>query len=217
MGNDEYIGTAHFGWSAWVLVARACHFFPKSSIKLSSELWAMAVYEERPRTVNSNRVLRKKYSFYPVAHLNGPNQWSRLYVVLILPDDTALVMPVTTGYTNVMLDESTFRRECDRALESLKQSLIRAEEQSEAEEIPFETEEKNGVLNVLFEHDGSKFVFTPNTPVRQIWISALTTSFKLDWDEATSAFRLSKTGEDLRTLTERLLREHTGDQSISLT
>lgn len=115
-----------------------------------------------------------------------------------------------------MLDESTFRRESDRALESLKQSLIRAEEESDADEVPFETEEKNGVLNVVFEHDGSKFVFTPNTPVRQIWISALTTSFKLEWDEASSRFRLPKTAEDLVTLTQRLLREHLGDESIVL-
>ncbi len=115
-----------------------------------------------------------------------------------------------------MLDEVTFRRESDRALESLKQSLIRAEELSEAEEIPFETEEKNGVLNVLFEQDGSKFVFTPNTPVRQIWISALTTSFKLDWAEEAGEFRLPKTGENLQNLTQRLLREHLGDDSISL-
>ncbi|HEY0161797.1 MAG TPA: iron donor protein CyaY [Edaphobacter sp.] len=115
-----------------------------------------------------------------------------------------------------MIDETTFRRESDSALESLKQSLIRAEEQSDAEEIPFETEEKNGVLNVLFEHDGSKFVFTPNTPVRQIWISALTTSFKLDWSEESHSFVLSKTGEDLQNLTQRLLQEHLGDSSITL-
>ena len=115
-----------------------------------------------------------------------------------------------------MLDEATFRRESDRALESLKQTLILAEEKSDADEIPFETEEKNGVLNVVFEHDNSKFVFTPNTPVRQIWISALTTSFKLDWSEDKKAFILPKTGEDLLTLTERLLQEHLGDTSFSL-
>jgi CyaY protein len=116
-----------------------------------------------------------------------------------------------------MLDESTFRSESDKALETLKQSLIRAEEQSDSDEIPFETEEKNGVLNVVFEHDGSKFVFTPNTPVRQIWISALTTSFKLDWSEEKHAFVLPKTGEDLKSLTQRLLREHLGDNGITLT
>jgi CyaY protein len=119
-------------------------------------------------------------------------------------------------YTILMLDEATFRSESDKALESLKQSLIRAEEQSDADEIPFETEEKNGVLNVVFEQDGSKFVFTPNTPVRQIWISALTTSFKLEWSEDKRVFALPKTGEDLKTLTQRLLREKLGDSSVTL-
>ncbi len=114
-----------------------------------------------------------------------------------------------------MIDEATFRNVSDKALEALKQSLIRAEELGD--EPVFETEEKNGVLNVLFEDGSAKFVFTPNTPVRQVWISALSTSYKLEWDEAKSAFTLPKSGEDLRTLTERLLREQIGDHSISLT
>jgi iron donor protein CyaY len=110
-----------------------------------------------------------------------------------------------------MIDESTFRRESDRALEDLKQALIRAEEKG-----GFEAEEKNGVLNVLFEDDSAKFVFTPNTPVRQVWISAQSTSFKLEWNEPSKSFTLAKTGEDLKTLTQRLLREHLNDSSISL-
>ena len=110
-----------------------------------------------------------------------------------------------------MIDEATFRRESDRALESLKQSLIVAEEEG-----GFEAEDNNGVLNVLFEGGGGKFVFTPNTPVRQIWISALSTSFKLEWSEASSTFILPKTGEALTPLTQRLLREHLGDQTITL-
>ena len=110
-----------------------------------------------------------------------------------------------------MMDESTFRRVSDHALEALKQSLIRAEEDGD-----FEAEEKNGVLNVLFEDGSAKFVFTPQTPVRQIWISALTSSFKLEWSEADQVFLLGKTGEDLRALTERLLREQTGNSNIVL-
>ena len=110
-----------------------------------------------------------------------------------------------------MIDEITFRRESDRALEALKQALFRAEEKG-----GFEAEEKNGVLNVLFDDGASKFVFTPNTPVRQVWISAQSTSFKLEWNEAAHAFTLPKTGEDLRLLTERLLREQLDDPSISL-
>ena len=111
-----------------------------------------------------------------------------------------------------MIDETTFRRESDRALEALKQSLIRAEESG-----GFETEEKNGVLNVVFDDGAAKFVFTPNTPVRQVWISAQSTSFKLVWDDSAQAFTLARTGEDLRLLTERLLREQLEDPSISLT
>jgi len=110
-----------------------------------------------------------------------------------------------------MIDEATFRRESDRALEALKQALIVAEEEG-----GFEAEDNNGVLNILFEDGTSKFVFTPNTPVRQIWISAQSTSFKLDWSESESAFVLPKTGEALRPLTQRLLREHLGDESITL-
>ena len=110
-----------------------------------------------------------------------------------------------------MIDEPTFRRVSDSALEALKQSLIAAEEEG-----GFETEDHNGVLNVLFEDGSTKFVFTPQTPVRQIWISARTTSFKLDWNESASAFVLAKTGETLKSLTQRLLQEHLADPAILL-
>ena len=110
-----------------------------------------------------------------------------------------------------MIDEATFRRASDSALEALKQSLIAAEEDG-----GFEAEDNNGVLNILFEDGTGKFVFTPNTPVRQVWISAQSTSFKLDWSETESAFVLPKTGEALKPLTQRLLREHLSDDSIVL-
>jgi iron-sulfur cluster assembly protein CyaY len=111
-----------------------------------------------------------------------------------------------------MIDEATFRRESDRALEALKQSLIEAENDDSG----FEFEDNNGVMNIIFENGSAKFVITPNTPIRQVWISAQATSFKLDWSEAAQSFALAKTGEDLKTLTQRLLRDHLGDPSITL-
>ena len=111
-----------------------------------------------------------------------------------------------------MIDEATFRRESDLALESLKQSLISAED----DDGTFEFEDNNGVMNIIFENGSSKFVITPNTPIRQVWISAQATSFKLDWNETTKTFTLTKTGEDLKTLTQRLLREHLNDPTITL-
>jgi len=110
-----------------------------------------------------------------------------------------------------MIDEPLFRRLSDDALEALKQSLIDAEEAG-----GFETEEKNGVLNVLFEDDSAKFVFTPQFPVRQIWISARSTSFKLEWSPEANDFILPKTGEALKPLTQRLLQEHLADPGIQL-
>jgi CyaY protein len=106
-----------------------------------------------------------------------------------------------------MLDELEFRRLAEIALISLLQHLIAREEEVEA---GFEVDEQNGVLNVTFDEPAGKFVITPNAPVRQIWISALSTSFKLDWDETAAAFTLPRTGEHLMVLVDRLIGEHLG-------
>ena len=111
-----------------------------------------------------------------------------------------------------MIDEATFRRESDRALESLKQSLIAAED----DDGTFEFEDNNGVMNIIFENGSSKFVITPNTPIRQVWISAQATSFKLDWSEDAQAFILPKDGTLLKPLIARLINEHLGKDSITL-
>jgi CyaY protein len=104
-----------------------------------------------------------------------------------------------------MLDETEFRSLSEIALESLKQHLFVLEE---SEDAGFEIEEQNGVLNVEFEEPPGKFVITPNAVVRQIWISALSTSFKLDWDAAAGAFFLPRTGEQLTPLVDRLIHDH---------
>lgn len=104
-----------------------------------------------------------------------------------------------------MQDEIEFRRAAENALDALKKHLIAREEEDEA---GFEVEEQGGVLNVVFEEPPGKFVVTPNTPVRQIWISALSTSFKLDWDGSAGAFVLPRTGEKLIPLVDRLINEN---------
>ena len=106
-----------------------------------------------------------------------------------------------------MLDELEFRRLSEIALNSLLQHLIAREVEAES---GFEVDEQAGVLNITFEDPAGKFVITPNAPVRQIWISALSTSFKLEWDAAASVFILPRTGEHLMTLVDRLIAEHLG-------
>ena len=92
----------------------------------------------------------------------------------------------------------------ESALEELKQHLFAREEEADG---AFEVEEQGGVLNVVFDEPGAKFVITPNTPVRQIWISALSTSFKLDLAAASGGFVLERTGEALIPLVDRLIGE----------
>ena len=104
-----------------------------------------------------------------------------------------------------MQDELEFRRTAEAALDNLKKHLIAREEEDEA---GFEVEEQGGVLNIVFEEPPAKFVVTPNTPVRQIWISALSTSFKLDWDASAAAFVLPRSGEKLIPLIDRLIEEN---------
>ena len=109
-----------------------------------------------------------------------------------------------------MLDENDFRKRADAALESLKQSLIVAEESAD-----LEVEDQSGALHISFE-DGSRFVISPNAPVRQMWISALATSFKLDWSEVSQDFVLLKTGEQLKALMSRLINQQLGEETVRL-
>lgn len=104
------------------------------------------------------------------------------------------------------MDEHEFQNRCDTAFEDLRRRLAEA-----GDEHGFEVEGGSGKLEVLFdEPEETKFVISPNTPVRQIWISALSTSFKLAWSDAANAFVLEKTGETLVQLMGRILTEQLG-------
>ena len=103
-----------------------------------------------------------------------------------------------------MLSEQDFRLRADQALEDLQRALLPI-----ADEHGFEVELQNGVLQVIFEDPSpAKFVVSPNAPVRQIWLSALSRSFKLAWSPERSAFELD--GERLDALVKRLTQTFLG-------
>lgn len=105
-----------------------------------------------------------------------------------------------------MMDEHDFQRKCDAAFESLRKRLLEV-----GDEFDFEVEGGSGKLEIEFEdEEETRFVISPNAPVRQIWISALTTSFKLGWSDATQGFVLDKTGETLNQVMSRILSEKLG-------
>ncbi len=107
-----------------------------------------------------------------------------------------------------MLEERDFQKKCDAALEDLKKRMLNA-----GDEHGFDVEGESGKLEVLFEEpEEAKFVISPNTPMREIWISALSTSFKLGWSDAKNAFMLEKTGEDLRGVMSRVISQQLGNE-----
>ena len=97
------------------------------------------------------------------------------------------------------LSEQDFRLRADHALEDLQRALLPL-----ADEEGFEVELQNGVLQVVFEEpSATKFVVSPNAPVRQIWLSAMSRSYKLAWSPERSTFELD--GESLNELVTRLV------------
>jgi iron donor protein CyaY len=111
-------------------------------------------------------------------------------------------------YAETMLDEKDFQRKADAAFEDLKRRLLTL-----GDEHGFDVEGQSGKLELIFEEpEEAKFVVSPNTPVREIWISALSTSFKLGWSDSRNAFVHEKTGEDLYGVMSRVVSQQLGTQ-----
>ncbi len=104
------------------------------------------------------------------------------------------------------MEEMDFRRKCDAALEALRRRLLTL-----GDEYDFEVEGEGEKIELLFEEpEETRFVISPNTAARQIWISALATSFKLGWSGSAAAFVHEKTGETLDQLMGRILTQQLG-------
>jgi iron donor protein CyaY len=105
-----------------------------------------------------------------------------------------------------MMDEREFQRVAESTFDTLKKRLLDIGDEND-----FEVEGGSGKLEIEFEdEDETRFVISPNAPVRQIWISALTTSFKLAWSDSAQAFVQEKTGENLNQVMSRILTEKLG-------
>ena len=106
-----------------------------------------------------------------------------------------------------MIDEQEFKRRADDALTALSRELIAA-----SDDYGFEVDFNSGALTVEFEHPKAKFVVSPNSPVRQIWVSANVKSYKLDWDDASGAFVLPATRQSLKELMADAIGHHLGEE-----
>ena len=102
-----------------------------------------------------------------------------------------------------MLSEHDFQKKSDALFEDLKKRLLLVGDLHD-----FDVEGESGKLEIIFEEpEPARFVVSPNTPIREIWVSALSTSFKLAWSEERTAFVLPKTGEDLFAVMSRVISQ----------
>jgi iron donor protein CyaY len=84
------------------------------------------------------------------------------------------------------MDPQEFRTRADDALAHLHRRLMIA-----GDRYGFEADFNGGALAIEFDEPKAKFVVSPNAPVSQIWVSALSKSFKLDWDAARDTFAIA--------------------------
>lgn len=108
------------------------------------------------------------------------------------------------------MNDQEFQDRVEEAISDLEDAFERL-----AEERDIDVEVEGGVLTVTFEEgEPGKFIVSPNSPAKQIWVSARVSSFK--FDPSDEGFVLSGTGEPLKKVMTRLTREQLGDDAASL-
>lgn len=123
--------------------------------------------------------------------------------------------PTTFVYNDAMserISEAEFQQHAEQSIAELERAFGEL-----AEERDIDVQVEGGVLSVNFEEgDPGKFIVSPNSSVRQLWVSARVSSFKFDWSEQTDEFVFAATGETLREVMTRLTQEQLGDSTIAL-
>jgi CyaY protein len=108
------------------------------------------------------------------------------------------------------MDDQLFRDRADEALGDLYRRLSAA-----SDRFPFEADFNSGALAIEFEEPPAKFVVSPNSPVRQIWVSAHSKSFKLDWEDARGTFVLASSKQTLAEMIGEAIGQQLGE-TVSL-
>lgn len=105
------------------------------------------------------------------------------------------------------MDDQEFQTHAGEALHDLYKRLNAISDTYE-----FDADFNAGALAIEFEEPPAKFVVSPNSPVRQIWVSAHSKSFKLDWDPGREEFVLAGTGESLAQMVGGAISQQLGEE-----
>jgi CyaY protein len=110
------------------------------------------------------------------------------------------------------MTDAEFQTRAESAIRELEKAF-----HALADDRDIDLQVEGGVLSVTFEEgEPGKFIVSPNSSARQVWVSARVSSFKFGWSEEIGGFVLASTGEPLKDVITRLTREQLGDSSVSL-
>ena len=110
------------------------------------------------------------------------------------------------------ITEAEFQQHAEQAIAELERAFGNL-----AEERDIDVQVEGGVLSVSFEEgEPGKFIVSPNSSVRQVWVSARVSSLKFDWSEQIQDFVFAASGETLKQAMSRLTQEQLGDSSLAL-
>ena len=110
------------------------------------------------------------------------------------------------------ISEAEFQQHAEQAISELERSFGLL-----AEERDIDVQIEGGVLSVNFEEgEPGKFIVSPNSYTRQLWVSARMSSHKFDWSSEVPGFTLAGTGEALMQVMTRLTQEQLGDGNVTL-
>ena len=105
------------------------------------------------------------------------------------------------------MDDQEFKTRADQSLDALYRRLTAASDDAD-----FEADFNSGALTIEFEDPPAKFVVSPNAPVHQIWVSAHSKSYKLDWDAAANDFALPSSGQTITGLIQDAIAQQLGEE-----
>ena len=110
------------------------------------------------------------------------------------------------------LSENEFQAQAEQKLHELEAAFADL-----CDTHDLDVEVAGGVLSVTFEEgEPGRFIVSPNSSVRQLWVSARVASYKFDWSAEANGFVLAGTGEPLKQVMTRLTQEQLGDTDVRL-
>ncbi|HKQ04976.1 MAG TPA: iron donor protein CyaY [Blastocatellia bacterium] len=110
------------------------------------------------------------------------------------------------------LSDAEFQEKAETTIRDLEEAFAAL-----GEDRDLDVDAQGGILSITFEEgEPGRFIVSPNSSVRQLWVSARVSSYKFDWSAEANAFVLTGTGEPIKQVMTRLAQEQLADQNVTL-